>query len=102
MREHENRLAKIEQYCDEAEQYQRRLRLRIYGVELTDGKDGKSGEECLKKVQEMFEEDLDVNIPPLAIDKAHRIGPAKKNPNTKKRCRPIIVRFTSCAMHFNG
>ncbi len=43
----------------------------------------------------MFEEDLDVNIPSLAIDRADRIGPVEENLNTRKRYRPIILRFTS-------
>ena len=48
IQEHEKRIAKLELCGDEAEQYQRRLCLRIYGVELKDESDGESGEKCLK------------------------------------------------------
>ena len=95
IQEHEERIAKLELCGDEAEQYQRRLCLRIYGVELKDESDGESGEKCLKNVKKMFKQDLKVDIPDLAIDRAHRIGSVVEDPSTKKRYRPIIVRFTT-------
>eukprot|EP00112_Aurelia_sp_Birch-Aquarium-sp1_P003051 Seg1342.8 transcript_id=Seg1342.8/GoldUCD/mRNA.D3Y31 product="hypothetical protein" protein_id=Seg1342.8/GoldUCD/D3Y31 len=41
---------------DDSEQYQRRLCLRIGGVELKQGANGESGDECLKIVKKIFRE----------------------------------------------
>ena len=54
---------------DDQEQYQRRLCLRLNGVEVKKG-DGESGEECLKIVKDTFNE-LDVDVPGSVIDRAH-------------------------------
>ena len=95
IQDQEERLTKLELQGDEAEQYQRRLCLRIYGVELKDGADGEPGDECLTQVKEMLEQELKIDVPDFAIDRAHRIGPNKKDPSSKRRYRPIIIRFTS-------
>ena len=77
---------------DDTQQYQRRLCLRIGGVELTKGSNGESGEECLKIVKKIFKE-LNVSVPDTVIDRAHRIGKTKEYRG--KRYRQIIVRFTT-------
>ncbi len=40
------RLEKLEMSCDDNEHYDRRLCLRINGVELSEDSDGESGAEC--------------------------------------------------------
>ena len=63
IRENEKRIKKLEQYGDEAEQYQRRLIVRIYGVEIKEELSGESGNKCLKNVKNMLKQDLKVDIP---------------------------------------
>ena len=53
---------------DDTQQYQRRLCLRIGGVELTKGSNGESGEECLKIVKKIFKE-LNVSVPDTVAHK---------------------------------
>ena len=75
---------------DESEQYSRRLCLRIEGIEPA--KDEKA-EECFEKVKKLFSS-LNVDVPDLAIDRAHRIGEAFIN-NKKESVHPMIVKFTT-------
>ena len=76
---------------DDIEQYQRRLCVRITGVEVpADGNE--SSDDCLSKVKNVFKE-LNVDMPDPVIDRAHRIG--KTENKNGKRSRPIIVRFTT-------
>ena len=82
----------LEQRSDDLEQYQRRLCLRIVGVELKAGGQGESGQDCLKNVKGIFKE-LGVDVPDLVIDRAHRIGEVKEIEG--KSYRQIIVRFTT-------
>ena len=77
---------------DDNEQYQRRLCLRIDGVELPQDNDGESGDKCLSTVKKIFKE-LKVNVPDCVIYRAHRTGKVKVNGG--KRSRQIIVRFTT-------
>ena len=88
----EKLIQNLKERSDDSEQYQRRLCLRIGGVELKQGTDGESGEECLKTVKKIFRE-LKVSIPDAVIDRAHRIGKIKEEGG--KRYRQIIVRFTT-------
>ena len=74
------------------EQYQKRLTLRFYGIELEG--EGESGEKCLEKVQSMMKDDLKMTVPAQVFDREHRIGNVREDPTTKKKCQPIIVRFT--------
>ena len=92
----EQRTEELEQRSDDVEQYQRRLCLRFYGVEL-EGADGmrESGEKCLEKVKKMIKDDLKVTVPAQVFDRAHRIGAVREDPATKKKYQPIIVRFTT-------
>ena len=80
----ENHIRKLEESVDDQEQYNRRLYLRIAGIPITGEGKNESGEQFLAKVQQVFQE-LNVNIPDTAIDRAHRIG----------RGHQMIVRFTS-------
>ena len=57
---------------DENEQYSHRLCLHIEGI--GPAKDEKA-EECFEKVKGLFSS-LNVDVPDLAIDRAHRIGKA--------------------------
>lgn len=83
---------RLERGRDEIEQYQRRLCLRINGIELERGGANESGDKCLEKVKKVFKE-LSVDVPDLVLDRAHRIGQfTEKN---GKRYRPMIVRFTT-------
>ena len=78
---------------DEVEQYQRRLCLRINGIDLpSDGDDRETSDECLDNVQGVFEE-LGLSIPPNVIDRAHRVG--KEIVVKGKRVRSMIVRLTT-------
>ena len=87
----ERYVSQLQRASDDQEQYQRRLCLRLNGVEVKKG-DGESGEECLKVVKDIFNE-LDVDVPDSVIDRAHRIGNVIEKDG--KRTRQIIVRFTT-------
>ena len=89
------RLNQLELRADYNEQYHRRLCLRITGVELSERSDGESGPECFQKVKKILKEDLNVDIPNMSIDRAHRIGSVIKDPDTGKRYRQIIVRVAT-------
>ena len=82
----------LEKGQDEIEQYQRRLSLRINGIELKCAGASEPGEKCLEKVKEVFKE-LNVDVPDLVLDRAHRIG--KVTEKNGRRYRPMIVRFTT-------
>ena len=87
----ERYVAQLQRSADEQEQYQRRLCLRINGVEVEPGKE-ETGNDCLNKCKKIFK-DLGVRIPETALDRAHRIGREKKLQG--KVYRQIIVRFTT-------
>ena len=76
---------------DEVEQCQKGLCLRINGINLPSDVDGKEmNDECLDKVQDIFEE-LGSSIPPN--DRAHCAG--KDIVVKGKRVRSMIVRLTT-------
>ena len=78
---------------DEAEQYQRRLCLRINGIDLPSNDDTKeTSDGCLAKVQDVFE-NLGLSIPPNVIDRAHHVG--REILLKGKKVRSMIVRFTT-------
>eukprot|EP00112_Aurelia_sp_Birch-Aquarium-sp1_P026707 Seg966.2 transcript_id=Seg966.2/GoldUCD/mRNA.D3Y31 product="hypothetical protein" protein_id=Seg966.2/GoldUCD/D3Y31 len=89
-----DRIADLERVCDDNEQYQRRLCLRIYGVEAEEDA-AESGHDYLEMVKKMFKEDLGLDIPEVVIDRAHRIGHFKEIPESGKKFRSIVVRFTT-------
>lgn len=85
----ERYVSHLEQGVDDQEQYNRRLCLRIDGIEI---EEDESGEKCLKKVKSVFKE-LKVSVPDNVIDRAHRIGRPKVVKG--KRIHTMIVRFTT-------
>ena len=87
----EERIEQLELKADDMEQYQRRLCLRINGVEQ---EADESASKCLQKVKKIFK-DLEVDIPDSVIDRAHRIGKEREDTETGKKHRAIIVRFTT-------
>ena len=76
---------------EKLEQYGRRLCLRINGVPV---KSDETSDDVLKYVKEMFAEG-ELDIPDTVIDRAHRIDPEYSDYKTKKKCKAIIVRFTT-------
>ena len=88
----EHHIMHLEKQNDDNEQYQRRLCLRIHGIDLPSERKAESGEDCLKKVKQVFKE-LKVSIPDAVVDRAHRIGPVKKV--NGKNTRQMIVRMTT-------
>ena len=81
------RVSHLESVCDEAEQYSRRLNLRISGLNET------ADENTEAKVLEVCKS-LNADFKPRDIDRSHRVG---RPPNNTHRplTRPVIVRFTS-------
>ena len=77
---------------DDGEQYQRRLCLRINGIDLPSSGENESSDECLQKVHEVFDE-IGVDVPDTVIDRAHRIG--KMAIIKGKQVKQMIVRFTT-------
>ena len=69
----ENYIRKLEQSMDDQEQYHRRLCLRIEGIPAAEKGKSESSEQCVAKVKQMFKK-LNVNVPDIVIDRAHRIG----------------------------
>lgn len=88
----ESHIAHLSKLQENADQYQRRLCLRINGVDLPDGEVKETANECLGKVKQVFNE-LNVDIPDEVIDRAHRIG--KSVMWNGKKAQQMIVRFTT-------
>lgn len=91
---YQSKIEDLELRCDEQEQYQRRLCLRFNDVEYNE-EVGESGAQCLEKVKKMIKDELKLDIPDMAFDRAHRIGQTKEDPQSHKKFRQIIVRFTT-------
>ena len=72
----------LEKYCEENEQYSRRLCLRIKNLKK---QENESSEEVLEEIKCLFSE-ASINIPDACIDRAHRVS---KTDDT------VIVRFTT-------
>ena len=85
----ERYISKLEKGVDDQEQYNRRLCLRIDGIDM---EENETGEICLKKVKLVFKE-LKVSVPDTVIDRAHRIGQPKVVKG--KKVHTMIVRFTT-------
>ena len=77
---------------DEVEKYQRRLCLRINGIDLPSEGDKETSEDYLVKVENSFEK-LSLSIPPTVIDRAHRVG--REMSLKGKKVRSMIARFTT-------
>ena len=54
-----------------------------------------SAEDCLRKVKSLVKNDLKVDVPDLAFDRAHRIGKVSQEAENGKTYQSIIVRFTT-------
>ena len=76
---------------EELEQYGRRLCLSINGVPTV--KD-ESSDDILEFTKSLFKE-AKVSVPDNVLDHAHRIGPSYMDRITSKKCKSIIVRFTT-------
>ena len=76
---------------DDLEQYGRRLCVRIDGVpEITNETNEQVFEYVTGKIKETGED-----IPNVVIDRAHRIGKSYDDRISNKKCKSIIVRFTT-------
>ena len=69
----ESHISQLHVANDGMEQYQRRLCLRICGIELPSLGQKETAQDCLDKVKDVFA-DIGVEIPYDVIDRAHRIG----------------------------
>ena len=74
----------LEESIDQQEQYSHRNCLLIHGVEEN------SNEDTDKLALNIINNDLEIDLTEIAIDRTHRIGDPKKK---KKKVRPIIVKF---------
>ena len=77
------KLGKMEESIDSQQQYSRRNCLLLHGIEET------KGEDTDNIVLEVLNNDMDLNISKTDLDRSHKIG----NPKSKKKSRPIIVKF---------
>lgn len=84
----------LSKQCDENEQYGRRLCLRIEGVPVaSSGKE--SADDVLNIIKNLITE-ADVEIPPVVLDRAHRIGkPQHPKESGKPITQSIIARFST-------
>ena len=73
----------MKESIDAQQQYSRRNCLLLHGIEET------KGEDTDNIVLEILNNDMDLNILKTALDCSHRIG----NPKSKKKPRPIIIKF---------
>ena len=78
---------------DDGEQYQRRLSLRVNGIPCGDN-EKETGDVCLRKVKEEVIK-LGLNPLDLRFDRAHRVGPVRKDRQGKVLPRQMIFRMTS-------
>ena len=76
---------------EELGQYGRRLCLRIDGVPTV--KD-ESRDDVLEFTKSLFKE-AKVAVPDIVLDCAHRVEPSYTDRITSKKCKSIIVRFTT-------
>ena len=76
---------------EELEQYGRRLCLRIDGVPTVKNE---SSNDVLEFTKSLFKE-AKVEVPDNVLNRAHRIGPNYTDRITSKKCKSIIVRFTT-------
>ena len=82
----------LKRRVEEKEQYNRRMCLRIDGVQSCEKE---NAEEVIDKVRDLVEE-ADVVIPDCGFDRAHRIGHVMKDRSSDtQKVQGIIVRFTS-------
>ena len=70
-------------YANENEQYSRKSSLRVYGMHV------EAHQDCARRVAELLNPILHINLQPADIDSAHRIGRPYNN-----KPPPILVKFT--------
>ena len=75
-----------------AEQYQRRLALRISGIDLPSNGSKEIVDECLEKVKNVLDK-IEVDNHETLIDRAHSIGRDKVI--NGRKAKPMSVRFTA-------
>ena len=78
------RIEELENKIDRQEQYFRRNCLLIHGI--AENKEKNTDQQAI----DFINENVDIKIDEIDIDRSHRIGPYDK---TKKKTRPIIVKF---------
>ena len=88
----ESYIAQLYKSQEKADQYQRRLCLRINGIDIPKDGEKETGDECLSKVKLVFDE-LNVDIPETVIDRAHRVG--KIVMANGRKVQQMIVRMTT-------
>ena len=80
----DKRIEELENKIDRQEQYSRRNCILIHGI--TENKEENTDQQAIRFINE----NLDIKIDEIDIDRSHRIGRYDK---TKKKARPIIVKF---------
>ena len=78
------RIEELENKIDRQEQYSRRNCILIHGI--AENKEENTDQQAI----DFINENLDIKIDEIDIDRSHRIGRYDK---TKKKVRPIIVKF---------
>ena len=78
------RIEELENKIDRQEQYSRRNCILIHGI--AENKEENTDQQAI----DFINENLDIKIDEIDIDRSHRIGRYGK---TKKKARPIIVKF---------
>ena len=78
------RIEELENKIDRQEQYSRRNCILIHGI--AENTEENTGQQTI----DFINENLDIKIDEIDIDRSHRIGHYDK---TKKKARPIIVKF---------
>ena len=86
----ENALDQQNRHIDDLEQYGRRLCLRYIGIPVVEDENADS---VLEKVKEIVA-NRGVTLPDSAYDRAHRIGPVKKDDHGQKQ-QTVIVKLTT-------
>ncbi|CAB4031961.1 Hypothetical predicted protein [Paramuricea clavata] len=75
-------LIEVKRKCNDNEQYSRRSSVRIYGIP-----EGPK-ENCIKKVCDFFQKEMDLAFAEEDIDRTHRVGKKNRDGN-----RAMIVKF---------
>ena len=75
----------------ELEQYGRRLCLRVDGIPAVSNE---SSDDVMNLTKSLFKE-AKASIPENVLDRAHTIGPIYTDRVSQKKCKSIIVRFTT-------
>lgn len=86
----EAQLAMIKSHANDNEQYSRRCNLRFHDIPE------QKGENCLLVLSKFCKEELDCDIAPQDIDRAHRVGRIRSDGSS----RAIIVKFVSYQSKF--